>query len=243
VPGDVILLESGGRVPADVRLAAATALQVDESLLTGESAPVAKRTAPVSEGTAPADRADMAYAGTVVARGRGWGYVVATGEATELGAIATQMRAEEEVAPPLQRRLTGFARIIGIVVVAAAVIAFAGGIARGQSPTEMFKVAVALAVAAVPEGLPVAVTVALTVGVRRMARRNAVVRRLSAVEALGSATVIGSDKTGTLTENRMTVQQVWTGGQFFHSTDGAPGVPTLPPSIPRRSPPPCGRFT
>jgi Ca2+-transporting ATPase len=228
VPGDVILLESGGRVPADVRLAATTALLVDESLLTGESVPVAKRTAPVPEETAPADRTDMAFAGTVVVSGRGWGYAVATGAATSLGAIATRMREVEADEPPLQRRLASFARIIGIIVVVAAVIAFAVGIARGQSPTEMFKVAVALAVAAVPEGLPVAVTVALAVGVRRMARRNAVVRQLSAVEALGSATVIGSDKTGTLTENRMTVQHIWSGGRFYRVTDGSPWYGVAP---------------
>lgn len=230
VPGDVILLESGGRVPADARLVATTALQLDESLLTGESTTVTKQIAPLPADTVPADRVNMAYAGTIVASGRGWGYVVATGDRTELGAIATQMREEEDVEPPLQRRLAIFTRSLGGVVAVAAVVAFALGLAQGETPTEMFRVAVALAVAAVPEGLPVAVTVALAVGVRRMAGRNAVVRRLSAVEALGSATVIGSDKTGTLTENRMTVQQVWTGGQFFQITDGAPwgeGVPDL----------------
>ena len=116
VPGDVILLESGGRVPADVRLAAATALQVDESLLTGESVPVAKGIAPVPEGTELADRTNMAYAGTVVASGRGWGYAIATGPATALGAIATRMREVETVEPPLQRRLASFARTIGIIV-------------------------------------------------------------------------------------------------------------------------------
>ena len=222
VPGDVILLESGGRVPADVRLAAATALQVDESLLTGESVPVAKGIAPVPEGTELADRTDMAYAGTVVASGRAWGYTIATGPATALGAIATRMREVETVEPPLQRRLASFARTIGIITVVAALTAFALGLARGETPTEMFKVAVALAVAAVPEGLPIAVTVALAVGVRRMAHRNAVIRQLSAVEALGSATMIGSDKTGTLTENQMTVQQIWTGGRIYQIADGPP---------------------
>jgi Ca2+-transporting ATPase len=204
-------------------------LLLDESLLTGESATVAKQIAPMPEDAVPADRANMAHAGTVVASGRGWGYVAATGDRTELGAIATQMREEEEIAPPLQRRLAAFARSMGIIVAVAAVVAFVLGLARGETPAEMFRVAVALAVAAVPEGLPVAVTVALAVGVRRMAGRNAVVRRLSAVEALGSATVIGSDKTGTLTENRMTVQQIWAGGRSFRVADGAPWGTDVPP--------------
>jgi magnesium-transporting ATPase (P-type) len=234
VPGDVVLFESGGRVPADVRLAAATALKLDESLLTGESTTITKRIDPVPEDRVLADRATMAYAGTIVTSGRGRGYAVATGDATEVGAIAAQMREEEAVEPPLQRRLASFARVIGIAVTIAAAITFVLGLARGETPTEMFKLAVALAVAAVPEGLPVAVTVALAVGVRRMARRNAVVRRLAAVEALGSATVIGSDKTGTLTENRMTVQQIWTGGRIYLVTDDSPcrgNVTTLDPSV------------
>jgi magnesium-transporting ATPase (P-type) len=214
VPGDVVLLESGTRVPADLRLATATALLIDESLLTGESAPVAKRSEPVATETVLADRADMVYAGTVVSRGRGWGYAVATGDATELGKIAAEMREEQRVEPPLQRRMARFARVIGGIVAAAAAVAFAVGLARGEALADMFLIAVALAVAAVPEGLPVAVTVALAVGVRRMARRNAVIRRLPAVETLGSATVIGSDKTGTLTENRMTVQQIWAAGEL-----------------------------
>ena len=222
VPGDVILLETGGKIPADARLASATALLIDESLLTGESTTVTKQIAPVPANTQPADRTNMVYAGTIVASGRGWGYVVATGDRTELGAIASQMREEVDVEPPLQRRLASFTRVLGGIVAGAAIAAFSLGLARGEAPADMFRVAVALAVAAVPEGLPVAVTVALAVGVRRMAGRNAVVRRLSAVEALGSATVIGSDKTGTLTENRMTVEHVWAGGQAFQVTDAPP---------------------
>jgi Ca2+-transporting ATPase len=232
VPGDVVVLETGVRVAADIRLAAATALMVDESLLTGESVPAAKRAAVVPAETEVADRADMAYAGTVVASGRAWGYVVATGDATALGAIASQVHGEARGEPPLQRRLARFARLIGIAAAGSALLAFAVGLARGESASEMFVVAVALAVSAVPEGLPVAFTIALAVGVRRMAHRRALIRRLPAVETLGSTTVIGSDKTGTLTENRMTVQRLWAGGRFYPVQDGAPWGPIPPDASP-----------
>src|SRR5690606_25017976 len=174
VPGDVVLLESGTRVPADLRLTTTTSLLVDESLLTGESVPVTKHPNPVPETAPLGDRSSLAFSGTVVVSGRGRGYVVATGVNTELGAIA---------------------------------------IAQGQEAVDMLLVAVALAVAAVPEGLPVGLTITLAAGVRRMARRNAIIRHLPAAETLGSTTVIGSDKTGTLTENRMTVRRVWSGGK------------------------------
>ncbi len=215
VPGDLILLESGTRVPADLRLVTTTALAIDESLLTGESLPAAKQPHPLDVPVPLADRINIAYAGTVVTSGRGRGYVVGTGAATALGAIAAQIRAEEQATTPLERRMGRFARMIGVVVAVAAATAFGIGVARGERPTEMFKAAVALAVSAVPEGLPVACTITLALGVRRMARRNAIIRRLPAVETLGSTTVIGTDKTGTLTENRMTVQMVWAGGRTF----------------------------
>ncbi len=222
VPGDLVLLESGGRVPADLRLVATTALLVDESLFTGESVPVAKTTEPLErEDLVVGDRTNMAYAGTVVASGRGRGWVVATGGATELGAIAHHVRTGERAATPLQQRMTRFARVVALVVGTSAVAAFALGVVRGQSPADMFMVAVALAVSAIPEGLPVVFTITLALGVRRMARRNAIIRRLPAVETLGSTTVIGSDKTGTLTENRMTVQRIWAGGRTFTVGDGA----------------------
>jgi P-type Ca2+ transporter type 2C len=211
VPGDLVLLESGTRIPADLRLAMATAILVDESLLTGEAAAVAKRTASLEPGVATPDRSNMAYAGTVVRSGRGRGYVVATGSATELGTIAGYVREAAGGVAPLQARMERFGRLVGIVVAVAAVLAFAIGWLAGRSPVEMFIVAVALAVAAVPEGLPVAFTITLARGVRRMAQRNVIVRRLASVETLGSTTVIGSDKTGTLTENRMAVQRIWTG--------------------------------
>jgi Ca2+-transporting ATPase len=220
VPGDLVLLESGARVPADLRLVGATALRVDESLFTGESVPVAKTTSPLDrKDLVVGDRTNMAYAGTVVASGRGRAYVVATGAATELGAIAQHVRTGERAETPLQHRMTRFARIVAVVVAASAVGAFALGVARGQSPADMFMVAVALAVSAIPEGLPVVFTITLALGVRRMARRNAIIRRLPAIETLGSTTVIGSDKTGTLTENRMTVRKIWAGGRTFTVSD------------------------
>lgn len=222
VPGDVVLLESGARVPADLRLTTVTGLQLDESLLTGESAPVTKQAAAVPPGTAVPDRRGMAYTGAVVTGGRGSGVVVATGADTELGAIAGMIRGERGVATPLQQRMGRFARLIGIAVAVAASVAFGSGVALGGTVHEMFLTAVALAVAAIPEGLPIAVTITLALGVHRMARRHAIVRRLAAVETLGSTTVIGSDKTGTLTENRMTVQEVWASGQFHRAWEGIP---------------------
>ncbi|HUF92661.1 MAG TPA: HAD-IC family P-type ATPase [Candidatus Limnocylindria bacterium] len=223
VPGDLVLLESGGRVPADLRLVSATALLVDESLFTGESVPVTKTTATLDrEDLVVGDRTNMTYAGSVVASGRGRGYVVATGGTTELGAIAHQVRTGERAETPLQHRMTRFSHVVGIVVVVAAVAALALGVARGEALADMFIVAVALAVSAIPEGLPVVFTITLALGVRRMARRNAIIRRLPAVETLGSTTVIGSDKTGTLTENRMTVQKIWAGGRTFTVTETGP---------------------
>ncbi|XXT55153.1 HAD-IC family P-type ATPase [Sorangium sp. So ce542] len=215
VVGDVVLLESGVRVPADLRLTSTTALAVDESLFTGESVPVTKQTRPLDEALALVDRTNMAYTGTVVTSGRGRGYVVATGPRTELGAIAGKMRVEDKTATPLQQRMSRFARVISLAVAASAVVGFGLGSALGHPPMEMIMLAVALSVAAIPEGLPVVLTVTLAVGVGRMARRRAIIRRLPAVETLGSTTFIGSDKTGTLTENRMTVEEVWAGGQLF----------------------------
>lgn len=213
VPGDRVLLESGARVPADLRLDSTKALMVDESLLTGESVPVHKRAGRMAENLPLADRVNMAYTGTIVTSGRGQGYVVKTGAATELGAIAETIRKEEKAETPLQQRMSRFSRVIAIGILLACALSFAIGIARGHSVAEMFVLAVALAVGAIPESLPVIFTVTMAVGVRRMARRNAIIRHLPAVETLGSTTVIGSDKTGTLTENRMTVTEVWAGGR------------------------------
>ncbi|WP_163783144.1 cation-translocating P-type ATPase [Myxococcus vastator] len=222
VPGDLVLLESGTRVPADLRLVSATALTVDESLLTGESANVHKRASVVAADAPLSDREDMAYTGTVVSSGRGRGYVVATGGATELGKIAGQIRGEAVSTTPLQERMDRFARLVGLVVLVGSGLSFLIGVVRGESMAHMFMLAVALAVAAVPEGLPVVLTITLAVGVGRMARRRAIIRKLPAIETLGSTTVIGTDKTGTLTENRMTVQELWAGGRFLTLSDEAP---------------------
>ncbi len=221
VPGDLVLVESGVRVPADIRLMSATALRVDESLLTGESVPVMKQVAPVPEETSLTDRVNMLYTGSIVTSGRGRGYVVATGAGTELGKIAGSIREQTSPETPLQRRMRHFANIVGMVVGMSCVAIFVLGLLLGASPTEMFKVAVGVAVAAIPEGLPIVLTITLALSVNRMARRNALVRRLPAVETLGSTTVIGSDKTGTLTENRMTVQEYWVAGEVFrpHEVD------------------------
>lgn len=222
VVGDVVLLESGTRVPADLRVVSTTALRVDESLLTGESTPITKSVDPVDADRPLADRTSMAYTGAIVTSGRATGVVVATADGTELGAIAGLMRGEAETATPLQRRMERFARVIGIAVGAAALVAFVSGLLLGGSTHELFLVAVALAVSAVPEGLPVAVTITLAVGVSRMARRRAIIRRLPAVETLGSTTVIGSDKTGTLTQNRMQVRSLWTADHRYTLVGGAP---------------------
>jgi calcium-translocating P-type ATPase len=236
VPGDLVLLESGVRVPADLRLISTTGLLIDESLLTGESLPVTKQTTRVAERAILADRVCMAYAGTTVTSGRGRGYVVATGASTELGAIATQIRSDEQGQTPLQQRMSRFAVVISLVIAAASVLAFIVGLARGESVGHMFMVVVAMAVAAIPEGLPIAFTITLAVGVRRMARRNAIVRRLPAVETLGSTTTIGSDKTGTLTENRMVVQRIWSVNHTLRLDDAGEPAPLTIDGIEVRDP-------
>jgi Ca2+-transporting ATPase len=212
VPGDIVELAAGDVVPADLRLVETHGLRVDEAALTGESEPSAKtaeRLAP-GEGALVADRHNMAYKGTAASYGRGRGVVVATGMDTELGEIAALLQAHGEDATPLQRRLASLGRWMAAGAVVVCAVVFGAGVARGESPHEMFLTATSLAVAAIPEGLPAVVTVALALGARRMAERAALIRRLPAVETLGSVTVICSDKTGTLTQNRMVVQQVWT---------------------------------
>ncbi|MCX2728315.1 HAD-IC family P-type ATPase [Thermomicrobium sp. 4228-Ro] len=212
VPGDIVLLESGMRVPADLRLLTTIALMVDESVLTGESVPVAKRTDPVPVETPLADRTCMAYLGTVVTSGRGRGVVVATGARTEVGRIATVAQRESAPVTPLQQQLARFARTVALFVLTGIVAISAIGLLRGDDLSLLLTFAVGAAVAIVPEDLPVILTIVLAVSVQRMARRNAIVRHLPAVETLGSTTVIGSDKTGTLTENRMTARLVWAAG-------------------------------
>ena len=203
VPGDLVLLREGERVPADGRLTAAAGLAVDESTLTGESVPVDKAIERVPEEAPLAERASMVYAGSAVTRGRARALVTATGSATELGQIAGLTERAKPPPTPLQRRVGALTRLMvgfGVVVT----IALGGAmLARGSSLEEAFLVGVSVAVAAVPEGLAATVTIALALGAREMAGRGAIVRRLTAVETLGSATVIASDKTGTLTENRL----------------------------------------
>lgn len=206
VPGDVVLLEAGRVVPADLRLYQVAQLRVDESALTGESVPVEKQSALLAEGAqALGDRLNMAYKGTVVAHGRAVGMAVATGVRTELGKVACLLEAQADRSTPLQRRLATFGRHLSLAVLAICVLIFLTGLLRGEPWVVMGLTAISLAVAAIPEALPAVVTVLLAVGARRMVQVQALVRRLPSVETLGSVTTICSDKTGTLTENRMRV--------------------------------------
>ena len=210
VPGDVVLLEAGDPVPADLRLTQSVMLRIDESLLTGESVPVEKDAGRLLKAeTAMADRVNMAYMSTYVTFGRGQGVVIATGMQTEVGRIAGKLQEEEEEATPLQQRLSKFGKQLGVAMLIVCAVVGALGLFRGMGWLEVVMVAVSLAVATIPEGLPAVVTIVLAIGTKRMADRNAVIRRLSAVETLGSATVICSDKTGTLTRNQMTVTRLW----------------------------------
>jgi P-type Ca2+ transporter type 2C len=222
VPGEVILLEAGDVVAADARLISSPNLRVQEASLTGESQPVEKdAAASIAPEAALADRHSMVYMGTAVAYGRGEAVVVATGVRTELGRIAAAMQAVEREPTPLQRRLEHLARwLAGIALVLVAII-FTLGLLRGEDLRLTFLTAISLAVAAVPEGLPAVVTVTLALGGQRMLRRRALVRKLLAVETLGSVSVICSDKTGTLTQNRMTVTQIVVGGERFDLGDGS----------------------
>ena len=210
VPGDLVWVESGKRVPADLRLVSTRSLEVDESLLTGESLAVVKDPTWTGDASTPlADRRNMAYAGSVVARGRGKGLVVATGGTTSIGQLAQDVLSTSGGKPPLVERMERFSRAVAVaVLVAAFVVALVGIFVHGHTISQMFMFGVALAVSAIPEGLPIAMTVALAIGTTRMARRGVIVRRLAAVEGLGSCTLIGSDKTGTLTCNELTVREV-----------------------------------
>lgn len=210
VPGDIVWLESGNKVPADIRLIGAQGLEIDESPLTGESLAVEKDAAWRGRPDTPlADRVSMAFAGTTVARGRGRGVVVETATGTAIGRLALDVLSATQGKPPLIERLERFSRMVGASLLIATVIIGAIAIARGLNFAEVLIFAIALAVSAVPEGLPVAVTLALAIATRRMARRGVFVRRLAAVEGLGSCTLIASDKTGTLTCNELTVKEAW----------------------------------
>jgi len=248
VPGDVVLLEAGNLIPADLRLLESSNLRVQESILTGESEPVEKETGAYEVSSMPlGDRRNMGYMGTTATYGRGKGVVVETGMATELGKIADLIQDVEPEATPLQQRLDQVGKLLALLGVIAAALVLAIGVYLNEPVDEMFLTAVSVAVAVVPEGLPAVVTVTLALGAQRMLRRNTLIRKLPAVETLGAVTVICSDKTGTLTENRMTVTVIDVAGHFLELTgtsashpapsleqDGTIGSPDLsqqPPAI------------
>jgi cation-transporting P-type ATPase F len=223
VPGDIVLLESGDQVPADLRLFHVRNLQVDESALTGESVPVEKHGEPLPQDTILAERLNLAFGGSLVTYGRAEGIVFATGDLTEMGRIARLISSATDLSTPLTNKIARFSKLILWAILALALLTFALGIWRGEKPVDMFMAAVALAVGAIPEGLPAAVTITLAIGVSRMAKRRAIVRKLPAVETLGSTDIICTDKTGTLTENQMTVQSVFAGGILYQVTGGGYG--------------------
>jgi len=245
VPGDVVWLAAGDKVPADLRILSGRQLRTVEAALTGEAAPIDKHHAELPADTLLADRRNMAYAGTTVVAGQGHGLVVATADATETGRISGLIASAPEIATPLTRKMGEFAGLLLWVILALAALTFGIGVARGEDWVDMLMAAVALAVGAIPEGLPAAMSITLAIGVSRMAKRRAIIRHLPAVEALGSTTVICSDKTGTLTENAMTVTRIWAGGERFsvegqgYKPDGAilrdevavAPAPTLPAAL------------
>ena len=222
VPGDVVLLAAGDQVPADARVLASKGLQVDESALTGESVPVEKGPEPVGDGSEIGDRSSVVHGGTLATYGTGAAVVVTTGNGTELGRISSLLGEATKTETPLTRQIGVFGKWLTAAIVVVAVLLFPLGLLRGFPLADAMLAAIALAVAAIPEGLPAIITIALAVGVRRMAGRRAVIRSLPAVETLGSTTVINTDKTGTLTRNEMTVTELWTPGR-----DPADGAFTL----------------
>lgn len=215
VPGDIVLLQSGDKVPADIRLLTSRELQINESALTGESIPVSKMVSVLQNDASLAERINMLYSSTLVTYGNGQGVVVTTGDDTEIGRISELISSAEVLATPLTRKIEKLSHVLLFVILGLAAITFFVGLSHGESWESMFMASVSLSVAMIPEGLPAVMTITLAIGVSRMAKRNAIIRYLPAVETLGSTTIICSDKTGTLTRNEMTVQQVWAGKERF----------------------------
>ncbi len=220
VPGDLVSLQSGDKVPADLRLIQSRDVQIDESALTGESVPVEKAPTVLDPDTVLADRRNMAYSSTLVTYGTALGVVTATGDKTEIGRISEMIANTETLDTPLTRRIKQFSHVLLYAILTLAAVTLLVGVVRGQPLVDSFMAAVALAVGAIPEGLPAAVTIMLAIGVSRMAKRRAIIRHLPAVETLGSTTVVCSDKTGTLTQNQMTVQLIHAGDTDFALTGG-----------------------
>ncbi|WP_159887077.1 calcium-translocating P-type ATPase, SERCA-type [Paenibacillus puerhi] len=219
VPGDLIVLESGDRIPADIRFIESSGVYAEESALTGESVPVSKHTSVLEQDEIPlGDQRNLGFMGTMITRGTAKGVVVRTGMQTEMGKIADMIQNTDAMETPLQRRLEQLGKILIIVALVLTVLVVVAGILHGQEPYGMFLAGVSLAVAAIPEGLPAIVTIALALGVQRMIQRKAIVRKLPSVETLGCASVICSDKTGTLTQNKMAVTHLWVGGQALEVT-------------------------
>ncbi|MEM2940021.1 MAG: HAD-IC family P-type ATPase [Thermoproteota archaeon] len=218
VPGDVILLEAGDKIPADARIFEAVNLEIDESMLTGESTPVRKSFEPLEKDLPVAERSNIAFAGTIVTKGRGKAVVFATGMRTEIGKIAQLIRETERVETPIQRRTSDLSKKLGVLALVSSSLMVVIGVLRGFEFFEVFLFALASAVSAIPEGLPAVMTITLAIGVNRMAKRNAIIRKLQAVDTLGSVTAICTDKTGTLTTNQMTVREILVDGRTVEVT-------------------------